>query len=41
MTLFSKIIKREIPAKIVYEDDVCLAFKDIQPQAHLASGIEF
>lgn len=33
MTIFSKIIRREIPAAIVYEDDLCLAFKDIQPQA--------
>jgi histidine triad (HIT) family protein len=33
MTLFSKIIRREIPAQIVYEDDLCLAFKDIHPQA--------
>ena len=32
-TLFSKIIAREIPADIVYEDDECLAFKDIHPQA--------
>lgn len=32
-TLFSKIINREIPADIVYEDDQCLAFKDINPQA--------
>lgn len=32
-TIFSKIIKREIPAKIVYEDDLCLAFEDINPQA--------
>jgi histidine triad (HIT) family protein len=32
-TLFSKIIKREIPADIVYEDDRCLAFRDINPQA--------
>ena len=32
-TLFSKIINREIPADIVYEDDHCLAFKDISPQA--------
>ena len=32
-TLFSKIIAREIPADIVYEDEVCLAFKDISPQA--------
>lgn len=33
MTIFSKIINKEIPATIVYEDDVCLAFKDVQPQA--------
>jgi histidine triad (HIT) family protein len=32
-TIFSKIIAGEIPADIVYEDDQCLAFKDIQPQA--------
>ena len=32
-TIFSKIIAREIPADIVYEDDLCLAFKDIHPQA--------
>jgi len=33
MTIFEKIIKKEIPADIVYEDDLCLAFKDINPQA--------
>jgi histidine triad (HIT) family protein len=32
-TIFSKIIRREIPAKIVYEDELCLAFEDINPQA--------
>lgn len=32
-TVFKKIIDREIPAKIVYEDDDCLAFEDINPQA--------
>ncbi|MGA9333395.1 MAG: histidine triad nucleotide-binding protein [Rudaea sp.] len=32
-TLFSKIIRREIPADIVYEDDDVLAFRDINPQA--------
>ena len=32
-TLFSKIINREIPADIVYEDELCLAFNDISPQA--------
>ncbi|AZZ90221.1 HIT domain-containing protein [Hahella sp. KA22] len=32
-TIFSKIIKREIPADIIYEDEFCLAFNDINPQA--------
>lgn len=32
-TLFAKIIRREIPADIVYEDDDLLAFRDIHPQA--------
>jgi histidine triad (HIT) family protein len=32
-TIFSKIIQREIPADIVYEDDLSLAFRDINPQA--------
>jgi len=33
MTLFEKIIAREIPADIVFEDDQCLAFRDISPQS--------
>ncbi len=33
MTVFKKIIDREIPAKIVYEDELCLAFHDVNPQA--------
>lgn len=33
MKIFTKIINREIPADIVYEDDQCLAFRDINPQA--------
>jgi histidine triad (HIT) family protein len=33
MTLFEKIIAREIPADIVYEDEACCAFRDISPQA--------
>ncbi len=33
MTIFAKIIAREIPADIVYEDELCLAFRDISPQA--------
>jgi len=32
-TLFEKIAAREIPAKIVFEDDLVLAFHDIKPQA--------
>ncbi|MCY4019882.1 MAG: HIT domain-containing protein [Chloroflexi bacterium] len=32
-TIFSKIIAREIPADIIYEDDLVLAFRDIAPQA--------
>lgn len=32
-TIFSKIIRREIPADIVYEDELCMAFRDVNPQA--------
>ena len=32
-TIFTKIMKREIPATFVYEDDLCVAFRDINPQA--------
>jgi histidine triad (HIT) family protein len=32
-TIFGKIIRREIPADIVYEDEHCLAFRDVNPQA--------
>lgn len=32
-TIFSKIIRKEIPADIVYEDDLVTAFRDINPQA--------
>jgi histidine triad (HIT) family protein len=32
-TLFEKIIDREVPATVVYEDDLVLAFRDIKPQA--------
>ena len=32
-TIFGKVISREIPANIVYEDEHCLAFTDINPQA--------
>jgi histidine triad (HIT) family protein len=33
LTIFLKIINREIPADIIYEDEVCLAFRDVIPQA--------
>src|SRR4029077_6750410 len=32
-TIFEKIIAREIPADIVYEDDLVVAFRDVKPQA--------
>ena len=32
-TLFEKIIDREVPAKIIYEDNLCIAIEDINPQA--------
>ena len=32
-TIFQRIIDREIPAKIVYEDEYCLAFEDVHPAA--------
>ena len=33
MTIFEKIAAREIPAKIVFEDDEVLAFHDVEPKA--------
>lgn len=32
-TIFGKIIRKEVPAKIVFEDDLCLCFQDVAPQA--------
>ncbi|XP_007890715.1 histidine triad nucleotide-binding protein 1 isoform X1 [Callorhinchus milii] len=32
-TIFGKIIRKEIPAKIIHEDDQCIAFHDVAPQA--------
>jgi histidine triad (HIT) family protein len=32
-TIFSKIVRKEIPAAILYEDELALAFRDIHPQA--------
>ncbi len=33
MSIFKRIIDREIKAEIVFEDDLCLAFRDVSPQA--------
>jgi len=33
MTIFEKIIAREIPADILHEDELCLAFRDVSPKA--------
>ena len=35
MTIFEKIIAREIPAKVIWEDDDAIAFHDVNPQAPL------
>lgn len=32
-SIFSRIIAREIPAQIIYEDESCVAFRDVNPQA--------
>lgn len=32
-TIFDKIVNKEIPAKVIYEDDTCLAFRDVSPQS--------
>lgn len=32
-TIFKRIIDKEIPAEILFEDDLCLAFRDVNPQA--------
>ncbi len=32
-TIFTKIINKQIPADVFYEDDLCMAVKDINPQA--------
>ncbi len=32
-TIFKRIIEKEIPANIIYEDEQCLAFRDVNPQA--------
>ena len=37
MLLCSKIIRKEIPADIVYEDEQCIAFNDVAPQVRAGS----
>ena len=32
-TIFGKILRGEIPADLIYEDDICIAFRDVSPQA--------
>ncbi|KAL7295229.1 hypothetical protein TKK_0011437 [Trichogramma kaykai] len=32
-TIFGKILRKEIPCKFIYEDDQCVAFHDVSPQA--------
>jgi len=32
-TIFSKIVDKKIPANIIHEDDLCMAFHDLMPQA--------
>ena len=32
-TFFDKLVSKEIPADLIYEDDLCIAFNDIAPQA--------
>lgn len=32
-TIFGKIIRKEIPANVIFEDDTCMAFHDVAPQA--------
>lgn len=39
VTLFDKIVSKAIPADIIYEDDLCLAFNDISPQVKYIPGI--
>ena len=32
-TIFEKIIKRDVPAEILHEDEICIAIRDVNPQA--------
>ncbi|KAB0377982.1 hypothetical protein FD755_009560 [Muntiacus reevesi] len=36
--IFKKMIRKEIPAEIIYEDDQCFAFHDISPQAPISAA---
>lgn len=40
-TFFDKIVSKEIPSQIIHEDDLCLAFRDINPQGDSTCVIEY
>lgn len=40
-TFFDKIVSKEIPSQIIHEDDLCLAFRDINPQGDSTCAIEY
>lgn len=40
-TIFGKIARKEIPADILYEDDLCLAFRDVNPQVSICQPYRF
>lgn len=41
VTFFDKIVSKEIPANIIYEDDLSMAFRDIGPQGEFQSTVGF
>ena len=41
VTIFAKILAGEIPADVVYEDEHCIAFRDINPVGHPAEAVGF
>lgn len=38
-TFFDKIVSGQIPAKVIYEDELCMAFRDINPQVRLYNAM--
>ena len=40
-TIFEKIIDRELPSNIVYEDDKCIAIEDIAPKAPIHIPVSY